>query len=53
MVHKTRLENPHVQRRYDSARRGSELTAEVRLCRLGVFCKRLRLISLISYGIKI
>jgi len=40
MAHKKLLENPQVKRWYDNLRRKSELTANVYLRRLGLFCKK-------------
>jgi len=40
MAHKRLLENPQVKRWYDNLSRKSELTANVYLRRLGLFCKK-------------
>ena len=46
MAHKKLLENLQVKRWYDNVSRASELTAEVDLRRLGLFCNRSRLTPL-------
>ena len=40
MAHKKLLENPQLKRWYDNVSRASELTAEVDLRRLGLFCNK-------------
>jgi hypothetical protein len=40
MAHKTLLKDPQVRRWYDNVSRGSELTAQAYLRRLGLFCRR-------------
>jgi hypothetical protein len=40
MAHKTLLKDPQVRRWYDNVSRGSVLTAQAYLRRLGLFCKR-------------
>ena len=46
LAHKKLLENPQLKRWYDNVSRASELTAEVDLRRLGLFCNRSRLTPL-------
>ena len=46
MAHKTLLKDTQVRRWYDNVSRASELTAEVNLRRLGLFCNRLHLTPL-------
>jgi hypothetical protein len=46
VAHKVLLKDPQVRRWYDNVSRASELTAEVNLRRLGLFCKRLHLTPL-------
>ena len=46
MAHITLLEDLQVRRWYDNVSRASELTAEVNLRRLGLFCNRLHLTPL-------
>jgi hypothetical protein len=40
LAHKKLLENPQLKRWYDNVSRASELTAEVDLRRLGLFCNK-------------